>query len=266
MAAPFSPPEPLKPRNRTVHEYSDTSNSIDDARDLEHLLVESAKLSAHPFSQRRQMFWPFGTLCRLMTRDRIRHVLQDRLREPSSENLDFIIDQVRPVYESADVIPGLEEPLLPNEEAASKANGHLRILAVLLLLDRVESIVNFIESGVTDAHIPLESDEDHILTKRVYGKATTLEFLGPWRSIQFTREQFSVKTPFFEAPTPDKVHHYVFSEDVILPFLDPGVDEQLVSHGGSAIIIRVIIDPTCHGFHEILEEVSALSHQWDQTS
>ena len=122
---------------------SEESDSAKDAQGLGGLLRSCS--TEHPSGEG---FWSFDTLCRVLTRDRVREVLAKSW--PEEAGINTYIDQIAPVYETARDAQG-KEPVRPSSEP----KRFLKVFAILVLMDGPERIKDFIESDVCDSHLPL---------------------------------------------------------------------------------------------------------------
>lgn len=237
--------------------------SVDTTLDL---LLDSSSLNLEFKS-----FWSFYALCKVLTRDRILQALQgSRDIFASADELESYANRIRPVYTEVKDI--LDSSIL--FKPSSKPESYLKILAILLLIDKVPSIKQFIDEGISDSDLPLELPK---ITPRnwnqVHSRKTGVdkglhEFFRHWRRTElyhFNQYQFEVTVPFFEYQ-PGNAVHYNLPPRTVLPWLalgdmtdDAGVPRPLSGSlhvGGFGSIRQVRIDPSSHSFHELSSTVS----------
>ena len=95
--------------------------------------------------------WRYGTLCRILTRERIREALGGIWSEVEA---DRVAHEIGPLYDTDDdarkkrAIQTAEEP-----------KRFLKIFAILLFMDKPKAIKQFIESNTTDRDLPLDPEE-----------------------------------------------------------------------------------------------------------
>ncbi|KAJ4377522.1 hypothetical protein N0V83_000347 [Neocucurbitaria cava] len=134
---------------------------------------------------------------------------------------------------------------------------HLKIFAILLMLNKGKDIRKFIEVGVNDEHLPLigsqKRGETNLTSSKAMGRP--LEFIRFWKAHEvdsFLQYQRRINVPYldFDATT-GSVRHVDFAPQTILPFLECGEFQ----HGSYSSISKVRIHPDCHGFKGILEKI-----------
>ncbi|GAW16137.1 hypothetical protein ANO14919_055600 [Xylariales sp. No.14919] len=196
-------------------------------------------------------FWPFNTLSRLLTRERIEASLTPICGNDAKE----YTNKIGPLYTDDSEIntkgPFLQPPT---------GRTYLRIFALLVLVGKESDIGLFLEDGVCDNDLPLQSGgHNSYLSRR--GDTEPLECFSKWRVFEkeyFFMFQWRVTVPFFNvAEDEEPVVHHVFPPETILPWCvqDEATGTRLVQ-GGFATVKPVHIDPFSHEFGKILKRNS----------
>lgn len=136
----------------------------------------------------------------------------------------------------------------------------LKIFAILVLLEKVSTLADFIAAGISDHDLPLtvldRSGTSLRTMKTVSQPATELKFTQPWAVFylkSFMRVQQAFLSPVFRmSTTPGIVKHYVLSDEQILPFVKISTNDIVrVSKGRSnhsQDVSLVKIHPAQHDF------------------
>lgn len=130
-----------------------------------------------------------------------------------------------------------------------------KIFATLLLIELPGEIRRFIEEGVCDADLPLmKSDEtgQSARTFSLYRKTAPgvrMKCFEGWKRStleQFEKYQWKLVSPFFSRGEDDNTMHWLFQDEVILPF----THQEYAHSGAHGKDFKVKIHPEHHGFHE----------------
>ncbi|KXH50385.1 serine/threonine protein kinase [Colletotrichum simmondsii] len=132
-----------------------------------------------------------------------------------------------------------------------------KIFAILILMEQVKLIEDFIKHNIDDSFLPLEIKRNSrhkpvIQLQRKDG--TVLSCLNHWRTKHinnFVQCQETICTPFFKLPG-DDVHYYEITSKTILPF----EEYDLVQIGGYGSVRKVRI----HHAHYSRDNTSKASH------
>jgi hypothetical protein len=210
---------------------------------------------------------------------RIRAALQTSSWE--KEHRKFLpIDKLESIID----IPVIQDELLRHGKDASLAQKvwgtkgskselttRRKIFAILVMVDNVPAITDFIDEGIFDSHLPFlfrDGTGKRAGTWDVYRKLKGREgepdpeieigFFKDWDDLKlesFKSNQWQVLAPYFSLVSKDnKVMHYNLDDRSVLPFIeDQKVDEPLAQHGGSADVRRVKI----HYSHQNIRIVSS---------
>ena len=121
----------------------------------------------------------------------------------------------------------LFEGLSPAEQQSyvSRICGSARkLFAILLVIDKGESIIAFLSDGVTDYDLPLVKHPTRAANscytlrakRRIDSPIQAIERWA-WRSVRhFYREQWGLKAPAFDTTC----EHYELEDDCVLPFIE----------------------------------------------
>lgn len=135
-----------------------------------------------------------------------------------------------------------------------------KIFAILVLVEKVPAIIDFIQQGLFDNDLPFvfrDGTGDRAGSFDVYRKVkqrdrkpdneVELQFFQEWNDStldSFNQNQWQLLAPFFSLVSKDNtnVSHYNLGSNVVLPFIeDDVVDEPPAQHGGFAEVRRVKI-------------------------
>lgn len=138
-----------------------------------------------------------------------------------------------------------------------KASNALGILAVLLLIEDPQLIVDFMEEGISDDDLPLclrDNEQSHLtrycLDRKIGGAFFPIEKFDQWKSVQrfaFFNHQWWVKPPVFERSTGKSwdAHPAIrLHKSTILPWVE---HEEIIDHQNSNVV-RVRIHDAHHDF------------------
>lgn len=132
-----------------------------------------------------------------------------------------------------------------------------KIFAILILMEQVKLIEDFIKHNIDDSFLPLEIKRNsrHKPVIQLQKKdGTILSCLNHWRTKHinnFVQCQEAICTPFFKLPG-DDVHYYEITSKTILPFQE----YDLVRIGGYGSVRKVRI----HHAHYSRDTISKASH------
>jgi hypothetical protein len=196
-------------------------------------------------------FWSLALLRCVLSRERIMH----KLRQYGNDVCTHI-DSIRP-----------EEDSIQH----SGAKTYLRVFALLLLLERESEIGNFIRDRVCDESLPLRycQGADDLEFSHNTHPLEPLTCFGNWRTSEkewFASHQWRVIVPYFKLDHEGRAENYKFDDKTILPWLPWNEGDSATTssqpskgEGGYADVFKIRIDPSSHGFHEVLKSVSSCS-------
>ncbi|GAP89950.1 putative protein kinase [Rosellinia necatrix] len=132
-----------------------------------------------------------------------------------------------------------------------------KIFAILVLIEKVDAVQEFIREGIDDGDLPFENLELDGRTetfelgrKPGQGKSSyTLKCFSSFTQrnlVNFEDCQWAMLAPTFDRPRRKNVQHHNLKNQTILPFLE----EEEVSEGGFGRISRVKIHPDHHEFNK----------------
>jgi hypothetical protein len=146
------------------------------------------------------------------------------------------------------------------QSRTSSLTTRRKIFAILVLLDQVPAIIDFINEDLFDSDLPFvfrdragdreESFDVYRKVKQRDGEPDMeieLQFFQKWRAAtleSFNRNQWQLLAPIFFLVSKDnmKAKHYILDSYVVLPFIEDNmVDEPPAQHGGSAEVRHVKI-------------------------
>ncbi|CZR52310.1 uncharacterized protein PAC_02187 [Phialocephala subalpina] len=196
-------------------------------------------------------FWPLKRLLRILSRERVLAELK-----------------------SYDTVPDPDECLnavRPEDHHFSRPNvrTYLRTFALLLLFERGEEIGKFVDEEVSDQNLPVYCNLVENKRRRqlnVHHKAMSdkpLVCFRDWKTHEkedFEKRQWQFLIPYLELESGKVAKHYTFDENIILPWLKrQGVSlsstQPSGQGGGFGSVSTIKIDPSSHGFSDILQKV-----------
>jgi hypothetical protein len=183
---------------------------------------------------------PIDSLHSVMTRDAIRTLLPFIARQVQVAN-DFRPGS--PFDQLAQDIYGRLEKEQGKEQGTAKS--YRKILAILILIGKADTIFDFVRGGITDAHLPLQKlGDSRTFRLGLFGSTEQIRLFRKWdyRHIEeFENKQWETLAPFFSRTTKEHnlVRHYELSWRRPLPFeiipnsTDIGGGEKRATSGGT---------------------------------
>ncbi|CAI6287422.1 unnamed protein product [Periconia digitata] len=133
--------------------------------------------------------------------------------------------------------------------------NHVKVYAILILIDKDKCFNELEAMGLDDASLPLvliENGSNPLA--RASEPSQVLSCFSKWRPCKrddFVRWQRYVNPPFLSMGLDSAVRHERFDRPTFLPFLE----EKSVNSGGYGEVLKVNIPGDCHGFHGILGKI-----------
>ncbi|KAK0724957.1 kinase-like domain-containing protein [Lasiosphaeris hirsuta] len=219
-----------------------TETTVIDSWTLEEQLLAVRCRSSNP--PKGQVFFPRGTLERIITKKAVIDTIKTENRHLSDEEVERYAAQVCRVR-------------LPN----GKESSYRKIFAILIMLRRGRDIILFVDDNLCDADLPLEAVTVHanpnanmgfkfVNMRRRKSRDTPLRCLQKWGYIdheRFGELQWGTIAPFFGKGDRRHARFYQLSENDILPWIE---EQSLVHQGGFSFISRVKIHPSHHNFED----------------
>ncbi|KAH6632310.1 kinase-like domain-containing protein [Chaetomium tenue] len=206
---------------------------------IDRLMSLRCESSQPPGSQ----YYPKGLVEALMTAEEIEAVIDEGRHHLGKQLTD---EEVQNYAQSA--IHGK-----PDDDTKS---GYRKIFAILVLLKRGWDIVLFIDEGIRDKDLPLQTvpipraDSVSRPKMRLGGDASTaLAWLSHWPGVDhegFEREQWLMLTPFFARGQPGGAWLYELPRPVVLPWIEK--DKEALRQGAYGFVSKVEIHPRHHTF------------------
>jgi hypothetical protein len=155
---------------------------------------------------------------------------------------------------------------------------YLRVFALLLLLERQGEIVHFVKEEVRDGALPVVPYQDMYGLCLRSAPDKPLGCFKNWRTYEreyFNTWQYRISVPFFALEHGSGSNemiapHYTFDDGTVLPWCARDMKAPSSAHsaglsernGGFGTVLRVRMDPRCHGFQEILDKVRKATESW----
>lgn len=139
----------------------------------------------------------------------------------------------------------------------AEGKSYRKIFTILALIEKADTIPEFLREGVHDGDLPLMKLEKDgkpgifkLGRKSQEGKAAyplrCFKTFSRINFLNFEDYQWAVLAPIFDRPHKNDVNYYDLDDPVILPFME----EEEVSEGGFGRISRVKIHPDHHNFKD----------------
>lgn len=194
-------------------------------------------------------FWSYQLLRHIMSRNRV----LDQLKNYSGlKDAETYVDHIRPYLD-------------PPEGSATRT--YLRIFAILVLIEKGEEIGVFVKEQISDQSLPVSCDNEN--KEMAYFRHKDIphhliDCFMKWKVHEresFESRQWQLLVPYFDLDTENRARHYPLPDKTILPWCKR--DESSLSSsapsqndGAYASVSCVKIEPTSHGFHQVLKDVS----------
>ena len=191
----------------------------------------------------QEFFFPRGSIEEIIDErvvaETIRSGKQYLTPEPSEAE---IAEYARRVIKSTILVEGEERP-----------TSYRKIFAILVLMRRGWEVVLFVQNGISDTNLPLETVLDEtqnlVYLRHPSDLATPLSFLEHWGCLehpQFEEWQWKMVAPFFaKGEGQGRSQFYLLSGKDIMPWTHY---EGPIHYGGYSHISRVYIHPCHHKF------------------
>ncbi|KAI0127542.1 kinase-like domain-containing protein [Xylariales sp. AK1849] len=191
----------------------------------------------------KKEFLPIDSLDKIITSRSVRQELDNLGQSFPTDDLDTA---TRDIWELRPI---------PRVKTSIKQTTRRKIFAVLVLLQKVETIVAFIKEGLHDSDLPFVLSEGsrkglrQMEVKGKDGKRNPIQSFANWKIAElesFNHYQWQLLAPYFElnGKQNPKVPHYCLDSHTILPFIED--EENTHSSGGYGDVWRVKIHPAHH--------------------
>ncbi|KAK7420956.1 hypothetical protein QQX98_002521 [Neonectria punicea] len=133
------------------------------------------------------------------------------------------------------------------QKLSNWSTSRRKIFAILTLIERVETIKDFIEDGIFDIHLPFTYSRttDTWEGKDEHGICTPINVFKSWKPHEcegFAFQQPKIHVPIFNLATKaaPKVKRFKLAEETVLPWIEK---PQLLGRGGFGAVVKVKIHP-----------------------
>ncbi|KFA55252.1 hypothetical protein S40293_04995 [Stachybotrys chartarum IBT 40293] len=227
----------VSPRSRA---QSPASFQCGDHGDLETRLITSQRINP----KTKDSFYPRETFQSVITRDSVTQELMRKFPQEDDATIALWADQI--CY-------GLSK----ERPVKKKYTCFRRIFAMLVLLDQIPEIFNFLVADINDSNLPLSkiNRPNHAMIFDLCLRSDpdkAIEFSTHWGRKDarcFWEWQWAMLSPFFaKRKARKKVWHYKLQRHVVLPYIETEITSE-VHTGGFAQVSRVCIHDKHHNFH-----------------
>ncbi|KAF5505070.1 putative cyclin-dependent kinase 8 [Colletotrichum siamense] len=251
---PKSTPEPSEITDHGHQRYNELKNEnlvprfpVDDD-ELEGNLSDLIFEASCENSQDRQEFLPKSQLDRLIHPNSVRLELKRQLPDLTEDTIRSYANRI--CHGRAETI----------EESTTEdlVKSYQKVFAVLVLVNKVNTIERFLEEGLCDADLPLQrysrkkdADRRKLELRRKKQPGRRLDCFKSWKQVtirHFEQYQWAVVPPFFTKGKRKNVQHYVLEPSTVLPFIF--TDNASGDHqGGYSRVYEADIHPDHHNFN-----------------
>jgi hypothetical protein len=194
----------------------------------------------HSTLNKDRRFMPLNDLDKIITKDNARHELALHSEIPV-ESLDMVRDEI------CNITSPSADP--------TKRTTRRKIFAILVLIDRVPSILDFIKEGIYDSDLPFILKDGpkpgtHRLYRKVRKTLQPIPIFRNWKHVfleAFDNNQWRFLAPNFSLSggKQTKVCHYELEDRIILPWIED-MEYKVIAAGGYGEVWRVKIHPAHH--------------------
>lgn len=210
-----------------------------------------------PTHQEKRGFFAKGRLSKILTEERVRDELTRHLG--GSLKATAIEKHAKTICEGAE---SRNHSSSRGEQSSTKS--FIKILAILIIIGKTQSIVKLLEENVNDSDLPFiktaRPNDEKLFDLRVRRRQNlVLRCFKSWNQLNihnFEEWQWATLPVDFVRPTEDgEVQHLKLEEQQILPFIRGSWDSKPQSprkpelEGGFASVFQVAIHPDHHNFH-----------------
>lgn len=214
----------------------------------------SALISTH---QENRVFFASDRLPQILTEERVRKELGKYFEDSLTE--EAIAAHARTICHGI-----FDENGHQNHNKMSKTRSFIKVFAILIMIEKTQSIIKLLEENVNDSDLPLikvprpheeklsdlrlKRDPDHIL--RCFQKRWNQLNIRNFEELQWA----ALPVEFVRPTDDDEVRHYRLEEQRVLPFIKnsrghaPHSSRRPELEGGFASVFKVDIHPRHHNF------------------
>ncbi|KAK7423424.1 hypothetical protein QQZ08_009102 [Neonectria magnoliae] len=135
--------------------------------------------------------------------------------------------------------------IMDRQKLSKRSTSRRKIFAILALIERVETIKDFIDDGIYDIHLPftLSRTRNRWEGKDEHGNCTPINVFKSWKTHEselFAFQQPKIHVPIFNLGTKaaPKVERFILAEETILPYIER---PQSLGRGGFGDVFKVKI-------------------------
>lgn len=188
-------------------------------------------------------FYPIDDLYRIVTSGRAKEALEE-LDNIARHEIDEAVGQI-----------------LGTTTCLGKPTSRIKIFVILVLMDKLHAIVDFIAQNVFDIHLPLEETQDSDGNTRLNrnqqvggpGSNIPIDIFDHWTDNEidaFLGRQYEVCVPIFWLSTDEEplaeVPHFELQSGIVLPFVKDDEGKQGTRSGGFGEVWKVQLHTAHH--------------------
>lgn len=172
--------------------------------------------------------------------------------ESVSQELKNELSRFHTAEHIMDLAETICKDVLVMREDKRKVKSFRKIFALLVMVENVASISQFLNEDVSDLDLPLAPvglSRKGVLEKLSRGPLKCFDRWSPIKLRQFQEYQWMLLAPFFSQGDHGEVKHFVLRDNHVLPFIALGEnDDEHIKFGGYSKVFIVQIHKDHHDF------------------
>lgn len=213
-----------------------------------------------PTHQEKRGFFAKDQLSKILTEDRVRNELTRHFEDSLSE--EIIAEHAKTICQGT-----VSQGNISGSDMKTNGNTFIKVLAILIIIEKTKSIIKLLEEDVNDSDLPLikvsRPNDEKMFDLRASREPDKVlrSFQKRWNQLNirnFDEWQWTTLPIEFAQPTEHgEVQHYQLEEQRILPFIKdsreqkPHFSRRTELEGGFASVFQVAIHPQHHDFQTL---------------
>lgn len=212
-----------------------------------------------PTHQEKRGFFAKDQLSKILTEARVRNELTRHFEDSLSE--ETIAEYAKTICQGT-----ASQGEISGHDRITKRKTFIKVLAILIIIEKTKSIIKLLEEDVSDSDLPLikvsRPNDKKLFDLRVSRQPYKVlrSFQKRWNQLNirnFDEWQWTTLPVEFVPTEHGEVHHYQLEEQRILPFIKdsreqkPHFSQRTELEGGFASVFQVAIHPQHHDFQTL---------------
>lgn len=195
------------------------------------------------------LFIPDNAITSILSREVVSVELQKQLPTMAHHELQRLVDRI----------------MTTRNSQASLSGASLRVFAILVLLDKVSRIMDFVQEGLSDQALPLikmhaakaSTQPSELVLRKKGSEDQELHSLKGWSELDidtFEKLQWRVISPnFSDTAKQQEVDFLDLADQTILPYIESWQNKKHDHYkGGNSEVWKVKIHNAHHNFHNLI--------------